>query len=153
MGFYDWLAGFATGESWFTLKVVNGGTTISPVWGINLRDDDACILEDIVLELGFGNIYNRHQTYEGTGRNGNPQACFQVTNVPDCVKVVDIFREHRLAGKKAQVFEVWAKAIDHMALYYRRHRKLYSDHYDLDYLLSLKAEITELVEYRALVAV
>lgn len=126
--FLEWLSGFTDADGFFNLSKKKDNTFIFR-FGINLRDDDAPVLQTIKDTLGFGTIsrkLRRRNLVNTAGQSyaTNPQVEFSVCSIKDCLKVVDIFSNHPLRSKKREVFEVWSKAVKEYAKGSHKNKRL-----------------------------
>ena len=96
--FGNWLAGFIDGEGCFQVSYARKYWSCR--FTIQLRSDDAPILEMIQSETGLGKIY----VYE-------PAAVWRVTKRSDCSALVELLDEHSLRAKQTEVFKLWAIAV------------------------------------------
>lgn len=83
---------------------------------VKLRSDDKKILEKIKEVTGAGKVYSSMQSQNYTTKKGDihTQVKWQVGSTPDCMKLVNIFDEYPLLGKKSEVYKLWRKAVIEM---------------------------------------
>jgi LAGLIDADG endonuclease len=106
--FGNWLAGFIDGEGCFILRETTADY-FRCGFSIELRVDDAPIIEEIQTRLGIGTIKYRHRP----GKNGNdcPQVSWNVQSQPQCVVLMELLDRHPLRAKKAHDFAIWRMAL------------------------------------------
>ena len=103
--FGNWLAGLTDGEGSFSLWFT-APDRCEPQFVIAQRADNIALLQHIREETALGYI-----TVSQQGRQ-NPMALWVVRGVADCLQVVDIFHNYPLRGTKAEVFALWAIAVE-----------------------------------------
>ncbi len=110
-GFGYWFSGLVDGEGFFLIyanerergKYFTREADVR--FGINLRDDDAHVLQYVQQVLHCGTL-----SYEDTACN--PRLSFGITRAKDLLFViVPLFRRFPLHTKKAREFELWAEAV------------------------------------------
>lgn len=104
-GFGHWLAGFIDGEGHFYITRTGGWIRCGLI--VNIRDDDAPVLEEVCGRLGVGRV-------SPTGMNaarGNPQVRWEVSTKGGCLKLVEIFDTYPLRAKKARDYAIWRQAV------------------------------------------
>lgn len=105
----DWIAGFCDGEAWFSIQITSSNTrigfSVAPVFRIEVAKADGAILDSIRDVLGVGKVIE-HKGH----RWGNKR--YDVTSLPECLKIKDFFLVHPLHTKKRSAFEFWVKALD-----------------------------------------
>lgn len=101
--FGSWLAGFVDGEGCFTIK--HHTSSFGTQFSIELRADDAAVLEQIRDTLGIGSIHRRDRE----GRSSF--AAWVVSSKADCERLVAILDRFPLRSKKAADYSVWRNAV------------------------------------------
>lgn len=110
----NWIVGLVDGEGCFTIQFQNFpamrlGFEARPMFLINLDSKDRPILELVRDFFGFGVVrtYERGRDYKRTGK-----ACYyKVTNLKDCLEVMEFFRKFPLRSKKGKDFEMWCECL------------------------------------------
>jgi hypothetical protein len=110
----NWIVGLVDGEGSFNIQFQNFpamklGFEARPMFLINLDSKDRQILELIRNFFGFGVVrtYERGGDYKGTGK-----ACYyKVTNLNDCLELMNFFRKYTLRSKKLKDFEMWCQCL------------------------------------------
>ena len=116
-----YVAGFVAGEGCFCVSVSKHKTLkrrieVRPEFEIELRHDDAVILEKIRKILGCGSIYKLN--YERYG--WAPHVKFKVSNIADLKeKIIPFFTKYPLQAKKQASFAIWAKIVE--MVYQKKH--------------------------------
>ncbi len=106
--FGNWLAGFIDGEGCFILRETYPDY-FRCGFSIELRVDDAPILEEVRTRLGIGTLKYRNRS----GKNGNdcPQASWNLQSQLDCVALMELLDKHPLRAKKAHDYAIWRMAL------------------------------------------
>lgn len=106
--FSNWLAGFIDGEGCFIVSLNSSrrGQNYACLFKLALRDDDAPILDEIVLATGVGSVLRGRAT-----GGGNPKATWTITSKAGCVALMEILDEHPLRAKKRRDYEIWREAV------------------------------------------
>lgn len=110
------LAGLTDGEGHFGIakNTKHGLTTYTCVFVINMRDDDAPLIEWLHETSGLGVIYRATAIRQRQGWETNPTISWRVQKKVECLQVVAIFERYPLLSKKARDFEIWAKAVRYL---------------------------------------
>jgi len=115
-----WFAGLTDGEGSFMIRRENNSRhgyrytsyTYYPVFGMNLRLDEAPILQMVASQLSLGSVYTATaKLTRSKGINKSDQAFFVVVRKP-CLSIVNLFRQYPLRTLKQQDFELWAEAVE-----------------------------------------
>lgn len=108
-----YVAGFVDGEGCFCVSVSKHQTLkrrieVRPEFEIELRADDAPILEKIRKLLDCGTIYKLdYERYKWA-----PHVKFKVSNIADLKnKIIPFFEMYPLQAKKAKSFAIWSKIV------------------------------------------
>ena len=116
-----YVAGFVDGEGCFCVSVSKHKTLkhrieVRPQFEIELRGDDADILEKIRKMIGCGTIYTLdYERYKWA-----PHAKLKVSNIADLKqKVIPFFNRYPLQAKKARNFMIWSKIVE--MVYEKKH--------------------------------
>ena len=96
----SWFSGLVDGEGCFIISRVRQRWTHAR-FVINMRADDAVMLEEIRRTMGFGAVQGRHRTY------ANPTRAFEVTNKRGLLALVRLFDRYPLRSRKRKDYEVW----------------------------------------------
>jgi hypothetical protein len=142
------IAGLVVGEGCFYVESApdpkyKSGWRLRPAFCIEMRADDAPVLEEVRRQLGCGRVYElifgRYQGYER--KNWHPHAKFRVTRIDDLrTKVIPFFRAAGLFGRKKEVFEVFATLVQMLAEGRHRHPETFCEVRDVaDQLKDLNA--------------
>ena len=108
----DYIAGFIDGEGCFTITFAKHperklGVDPRLQFEIELRDDDAPILESIQKSLSCGRIYQL--SYERYG--WNPHTKFIISSIKEIrEKLIPFLKKHRLRAKKKYSFQLFCQA-------------------------------------------
>jgi hypothetical protein len=115
------VAGFVAGEGCFCVSVSKHQTLkrrieVRPEFEIELRADDAAILEKIRNLIGCGTIYRLdYKRYKWA-----PHAKLKVSNIIDLKnKIIPFFTKYPLQAKKARSFALWAEIVE--MVYQKKH--------------------------------
>ena len=112
--FLSWFSGFMDGEGYF--GIVPNGKGFMAQASIKLRNDDVGILNRIYKDTGIGKVYNNipSQNYATKGGEVHGQSKWQVCDIEGCVKLIEIFDNYPLIGKKAKIYKLWREAVLYM---------------------------------------
>lgn len=103
--FGHWFAGFCDGEACFYIGREGGCQFF-----LNMRADDAGIIETIHARLGFGRIhYTKDATTDYAIRR--PMCRYEVSRKRDSLKIVGIFDRFPLRSRKARDYAIWREAV------------------------------------------
>lgn len=109
INFGNYFAGLVDGEGSFGLHIQNQHkhlkTFYYPRFNIHLRADDTPILLQIQKFLGVGKIYF-HNNIER-----NPMVSYQIDNVKDLMKVIEVLDVCSLRAKKAREYAIWRTCV------------------------------------------
>jgi len=109
INFGNYLAGLVDGEGSFGLHKHTQHKHLSamyfPRFNIHLRADDTPILLQIQKFLGVGKIYF-HNNIER-----NPMVSYQIDNVKDLMKVIEVLDICPLRAKKAREYAIWRTCV------------------------------------------
>lgn len=100
--FGHWLAGLVAGEGYFS--ILKPGGSVQCVFGIDLRADDASVLEEAQRAVGLGAVRYRETATSAT-------ASWLVSRKAETAEIVDLFNRFPLRAKKARDFERWREAV------------------------------------------
>lgn len=96
----DFLTGFVAGEGCFTIS----GRT--PAFEVELREEDARVLDNLRGEIGLGTIRKR---------NRGPYVRYQVRGIRQCWAVAQYFYDCDWHGaQKGDAFKRWVRALNYM---------------------------------------
>lgn len=119
----DQVCGLVVGEGCFFSENApdpgyRSGWRIRPAFSIEMRADEAPVLEGVREVLGCGSVYKldfgRYKGYEQKG--WHPHVKYRVTKIQDLyASVVPFFRKHELFGRKAIAFELFAEIVELLA--------------------------------------
>lgn len=119
--FGHWLAGFVDGEGCFHITAQVNGPLGHRSYGckfdVELRSDDAAILEEIHRRTSLGSI--RSIAKASASR---PTVRWEVKQKAECLALVDLFDQFPLRTKKANDFAIWRLAVAEWTRYGRGQR-------------------------------
>jgi len=101
----DWLAGFIEGEGCFGVYL--HGQYYQPEFTINIRDDDAMILEEIRETLHC----KAKISYRKPKGRSMPQVQLMVRGINDLLKLITVLNENPFIGKKRPQYNIWKEAV------------------------------------------
>lgn len=108
-----WFSGWIDGEGHFGLhrwKRNNDKLGYTIQFSVNIRDDDANVIEYVKDKLGIGAIYRRKTN--GNKSNSKPTISFVVKGIQDLAEIiVPIFDRYPLITKKGKEFVIWKQAV------------------------------------------
>jgi hypothetical protein len=102
----DFLAGFAQAEAHFGIVEQNGGQSIACRFAIALRDDDRNLLAELQDVTRLGSVVPLPSR-----RTSAPQTSWVVTRRDECLKLAELFEQHRLYGRKGAEVAIWDSAV------------------------------------------
>jgi hypothetical protein len=107
--FGNYIAGLIDGEGCFSINEQRQHKHLRPMYyprfNIHLRADDLPILLQIKDFLGVGRIYF-HNNIER-----NPMVSYQIDNVKDLKKIVELLDVCPLRAKKAREYQIWRTCV------------------------------------------
>lgn len=107
--FGNYMAGLIDGEGSFGLHIHTQHKHLRPMYyprfNIHLRADDLPILLQVKDFLGVGKIYF-HNNIER-----NPMVSYQIDNVKDLIKVIEVLDVCPLRAKKAREYQIWRACV------------------------------------------
>lgn len=109
INFGNYFAGLVDGEGCFALIKHTQHKHLAPMYyprfSIHLRSDDMPILLQIQKFLGVGKLYFHNNI------DRNPMVAFQIDNVKDLMKVIEVLDVCPLRAKKASEYPVWRTCV------------------------------------------
>jgi hypothetical protein len=107
--FGNYMAGLIDGEGCFGINEQRQHKHLKPMYyprfNIHLRADDLPILLQVKDFLGVGKIYF-HNNIER-----NPMVSYQIDNVKDLMKLVEVLDVCPLRAKKAREYQIWRACV------------------------------------------
>ena len=100
-------AGLMAGEASFSIRPNNGGSSWSCCCGVNLREDDTPLLDELRRTAGCGSLYR----VPARG-NSRPQTAWVVNRQRDCRRLLAYLDDAPLLGKKAGDLALWRTAVE-----------------------------------------
>jgi hypothetical protein len=100
------LAGFLEGEIHLAIREQNAGQSLSCLAQLNVRDDDAEILEWIIAMTGLGTLGR-----VPAQRTSKPQIRWCVVTRADCAELVRLLERFSFHGRKRLEFDRWSRAV------------------------------------------
>lgn len=108
IAFGHWLAGLADGEGCFGIYPSNRGYPgFRFLFAVTLRADDERLLEECRDITGCGSVGTNGPAKPGQ----SPCLTWRVTALGDCMLIARIFEKYPLRSRKAEAFEIWARAL------------------------------------------
>ena len=107
--FGNYLAGLIDGEGSFGLHKHTQHKHLKPMYyprfNIHLRADDMPILLQIQKFLGVGKLYFHNNI------DRNPMVSYQIDNVKDLLKLLEVLDVCQLRAKKAREYAIWRTCV------------------------------------------
>jgi len=109
----NWLAGIADSES--TFRLAKHATSFSPIWGLQLRADDLCCLQEMQRIIGVYTplTFWHRDNDRKRGINAGDAARFYIRDIPTHYShTIPFFTRFHLRCKKAAEFPLFAEAVN-----------------------------------------
>lgn len=107
--FGNYIAGLIDGEGCLSINMHTQHKHLRPMYyprfGIHMRADDAPILLQIQQFLGVGKLYFHNNI------DRNPMVSYQIDNVKDLMKIVELLDVCPLRAKKAREYAIWRTCV------------------------------------------
>lgn len=109
INFGNYLAGLIDGEGSFGLHEHRQHKHLKPMYyprfNIHMRADDMPILLQVQEFLGVGKIYIHNNI------DRNPMVSYQIDNVKDLMKIIEVLDVCPLRAKKSQEYKIWRTCV------------------------------------------
>jgi hypothetical protein len=111
--FLDYFSGLVDGEGCFTITKHGNKGKFHVRFSIRLRADDIEILNICKNIMRIGNIYMSKA--EKNNLSNNPFADYIISDVAECMKLIDVLDVHSLRAKKKLDYLIWRDAVMYRA--------------------------------------
>lgn len=106
-GFGHWLAGFIAGEGSFNITKMCREKGLICRMIVQVRDDDAPIIEEMQKRTGLGYLFWRKDRPNGS----KPAITWNVSKKADTIALVAILDRFPIRSRKADDYAIWREAV------------------------------------------